>query len=117
MLTQVEADVFYLTMLDAVIDYWKDEAFSIPKADIHVVTRRGQKKLRKTTIGWSVLVQWADSYEVWIVDIYGKPLCQYCSSGIEVFLCLNKSHRGTVIEIFRLYQHGYLQAGNFHQCC
>jgi hypothetical protein len=30
---------------------------------MYVVTQRGQKRLRKTTIGWSLLVKWADGSE------------------------------------------------------
>ena len=66
MLTQVDSDGFSTTMLEAIIDYRKDEATAVPKADMYVVTSRGQKKLRKTTIGWSLLVKWADQSESWI---------------------------------------------------
>jgi hypothetical protein len=66
MLTQVDEDGFSLTMLDAIIDYRKDEAVAVPKVDMHVVTPRGQKKLRKTTTGWSLLVKWTDQSETWI---------------------------------------------------
>ena len=57
MLTQVDADGLYLTMLFAIIDHQKDEAVAVPKADMHIITRRGQKKLRKTTIGCSLPVK------------------------------------------------------------
>ena len=40
MLTQVDSDGFSLTMLDAIIDYRKDEAVAVPKSDSHVVTPR-----------------------------------------------------------------------------
>ena len=36
-LTQVDADGFSLTMLDAIIDYQKDKYFYVLKADMHVV--------------------------------------------------------------------------------
>ena len=62
MTTQVGVDEFSFTMLDAVIDYRKDKAFAVPKANIHVVTPRGQKKLSKTTIERSLLFKWTDSY-------------------------------------------------------
>jgi hypothetical protein len=66
MLTQVNSDGYSLTMMEAIIDYRKDDAIAIPKEDMYVVTRRGQKRLRKTTIGWSLLVKWADGSESWI---------------------------------------------------
>ena len=55
MLTQVDADGFYLTTLNAIIDYRKEKSIAVPKEDIHVVTRQGHKKLRKTTIGFPYL--------------------------------------------------------------
>ena len=33
---------------------------------MHVVTKRGQEKLRKTTVGWRLLVKWKDQSESWI---------------------------------------------------
>ena len=66
MLTQVDADGFSLTMMEAIIDYRKDEALAVSKADKYLVTPQGQKRLRKTTIGWSLLVKWADGSETWI---------------------------------------------------
>jgi hypothetical protein len=66
MLTQVDEDGFSLTMMSAIIDYQKDEDVAISKTDKHVVTHRGNKRLRKMTIGWSLLVQWADKSESWI---------------------------------------------------
>jgi hypothetical protein len=53
-------------MLDAIIDYRKDEDVAVPRVDIHVITPQGQKKLRKTTTGWSLLVKWTDQSETWI---------------------------------------------------
>jgi hypothetical protein len=66
MLTQVDEDGFSPTMMSAIIDYRKDVDATISKADKHVVTHSGNNRPRKTTIGWSLLVQWADKYESWI---------------------------------------------------
>jgi hypothetical protein len=66
MLTQVDTDGYSLTMMKGIIDYKKDDAVAIPKSEMHVVTSRGNKKLRKTTIGWKLLVKWADDSETWI---------------------------------------------------
>mgnify|MGYP000261467214 CR=1 FL=1 len=30
------------------------------------MTKRGQKRLRKTTVGWQLLVKWKDQSESWI---------------------------------------------------
>jgi hypothetical protein len=66
MLTQVDSDGYSTTILKAIIDYRKDEAVAVPKADRHVYTSSGQKRLRKTTVGWSLLIQWADESEAWV---------------------------------------------------
>jgi hypothetical protein len=66
MLTQVDADGYSLTMMNAIIDYRKNEDVAIEKADMYVVTRQGRKRPRKTTVGWSLLVKWADESESWI---------------------------------------------------
>ena len=66
MLTQVDSDGYSLTMMKGIIDYKRDDSVAIPKSDMYVVTKRGQKKMRKTTIGWKLLVQWADDSESWI---------------------------------------------------
>ena len=57
MLASVDSDGFSLTMLDTIIDYQKDDAVAVLKNDSHdVVTPRGQKQLRKTTVGWKLCV-------------------------------------------------------------
>jgi hypothetical protein len=60
MLTQVNSDGHSLTMMEAMIDCQKDEAVAVPKSDKHVTTSSGQKRLRKTAVGWLLLVKWAD---------------------------------------------------------
>jgi hypothetical protein len=66
MLTQVDSDGFTLTLMEGIVDYRKDEATAVSKQDMYVVTKRGQKRLRKTTTGWRLLVKWKDQSESWI---------------------------------------------------
>ena len=66
MLTQVDSDGFTLTMMDGIIDYERDDAVVIPKSDAYVVTRRGRKRHRRTTVGWKLLVKWSDGSESWV---------------------------------------------------
>ena len=66
MLTQVDSDGFTLTMMDGIIDYERDDAVAIPKSDAYVVTRRGRKRHRRTTVGWKLLVKWSDGSESWV---------------------------------------------------
>jgi hypothetical protein len=65
MLSQVDDDGYSRTLMEALIDYKRDET-AVPIADKHVVTRSGQKRLRKTTIGWKLLVKWKDGSESWV---------------------------------------------------
>jgi hypothetical protein len=65
MLTQVDSDGFSLTMMEAMIDHRKDETVAAPVADKCLMTPSGQKRLRKTAVGWSPLVKWADASETW----------------------------------------------------
>lgn len=66
MITQVDSDGYSKSMMQAIIDYEKDPAKAVPKEDKYVVTKRGNKRLRITTSGWKLLVQWKDGTESWI---------------------------------------------------
>ena len=66
MLTQVDSDGYSLTLMEAIIDYHKDESEAVSKEDKCVVTRSGQRRLRKTTKGWKLLVKWKDGSESWM---------------------------------------------------
>ena len=66
MLSQVDSEGFSTTIMGAIIDHKKDESTAISKEDMYVVTRRGQRKLRKTTCGWKLLIKWKDETESWV---------------------------------------------------
>ena len=66
MLTQVDSDGYSLTLMEAIVDYRKDESGAISKDDGFVITKRGKKQPRKTTAGWDLLVRWKDQSENWI---------------------------------------------------
>ena len=66
MLTQVDSDGYSRTLMEAIVDYRKDEATAVSKADKYLITTSGQKRMRKTTVGWKLLVKWADDSETWI---------------------------------------------------
>jgi hypothetical protein len=59
MLTQVDSDGYSTTILKVII-------VAVPEADKYVYTSSGQKRLRKTTVGWSLLIQWANKSEAWV---------------------------------------------------
>jgi hypothetical protein len=45
-------------MLDSIVDFPKDAAVAVSQTDGWVVTKQGNKKKRKTTQGWNLLVRW-----------------------------------------------------------
>jgi hypothetical protein len=47
------------------IDYCKDDS-AVPLEDKCLTTRSGQRRLRKTTQGWELLVAWKDGTESWV---------------------------------------------------
>ena len=66
MLSQVDPEGYSLTLMEAIVDYKRDEAVAIPKSEMYVVSKRGQKRLRKTTQGWKLLIHWKDGSESWV---------------------------------------------------
>ena len=66
MITQVDHEGYSTTLMNGIVDYKKDYAVAISKADKYVITRRGRRHLRKSTVGWNLLVQWKDWSETWI---------------------------------------------------
>ena len=66
MLTQVDSNGFTLTMMKGIVDFKMDPAVAIPKDEKYLITKSGQRQLRKTTSGWKLLVAWADDSETWV---------------------------------------------------
>ena len=66
MLTQFDSEGYSLTMINAIIDYERDDSVAVQIKDGYVVTERGQRRLRKSTQGWKLLVQFVDETETWI---------------------------------------------------
>ena len=55
----------YQRLLDAIIDYSKEDT-AIDKNEKYVYTRSGNKRLRKSTAGWKLLVRYKDGQEIWV---------------------------------------------------
>ena len=66
MLTQVDLDGYSLSLMDSIIDHQRDPSQAIPMEDKHITTKSGQKRLRKTTKGWKLLIKWKDKSKAWI---------------------------------------------------
>ena len=63
MLRRVDHEGYSTTLMAGIVDYQKDEATAVSKEDKWVVTRRGSRRLRRSTAGWKLLVQWKDGLE------------------------------------------------------
>ena len=65
MYAQVDSEGYQHSLLDSIIDFGTD-GNAIVRGNEFVVTRRGRRRLRKTTVGWKLLVAWKDGSEQWI---------------------------------------------------
>jgi hypothetical protein len=66
MLSQVDHEGHIIMLMRDIIDYKRDEAMAVSMEDKYFTTRSGQRRLRKTTQGWSFLVSWKDGTESWV---------------------------------------------------
>lgn len=64
LLNQVDDEGFTITRLQCILDHRKNED-AVSREDMYLKTRSG-KRIRKTTVGWSLLIRWHDSSEQWI---------------------------------------------------
>ena len=62
MLSQVENEGFTFYLLDSILDFNHYEQ-DVSKDDQYATTKRGSRRLSKTTCGWKLLVQWKDGNE------------------------------------------------------
>lgn len=62
---QVDVEGHSYNILDGIVDY-KKASNAIDKADKFIMTKSGQRRLRKSTAGWKLLVAWKDGSEQWI---------------------------------------------------
>ena len=63
--SQVDQDGRSQRLLANIIDSKRDST-AVPKSDMYITTSSGQQRMRKSTIGWSLLVQWKDGSQEWI---------------------------------------------------
>jgi hypothetical protein len=65
MLSQLDPYGYNMILLTVIIDYRRDDS-AVPLEDKYLTTRSGQRRLRKTTQGWELLVAWKDGTESWV---------------------------------------------------
>ena len=63
--SQVDDEGHTIHVLDAIVDYRRD-GNAVDKADMYISTRSGQRRMRHTTSGWHLLVQWKNGEEEWM---------------------------------------------------
>ena len=64
-LRQVDSTGRYSHVMDGILSHRKDGS-AVTKDNAFIVTKRGRRKLRQTTIGWHFQVQWRDGTSQWI---------------------------------------------------
>jgi hypothetical protein len=62
---QSDIDGHSYNILDGIVDYERDPS-AVAKSDKYITTKSGQRRLRKSTKGWKLLVAWKDGSEQWI---------------------------------------------------
>lgn len=65
LLAQVDEEGHNRLMMDEITDVRKNRD-AIPKSDGYLVTRTGQRRRRRSTRGWELLVSWKDGSETWV---------------------------------------------------
>lgn len=63
--SQIDKQGNQFTLLDAIIDYEKDEAVAIPPEQRFIIENNGNIHKRPTTKGWRLCVQWKDGSTSW----------------------------------------------------
>lgn len=66
MVNQIDMEGFTVRMLESIVDHKRDHDVAVPKEKGYVVTKRGNRRKRKTTQGWKLLVKWKNGSEEWI---------------------------------------------------
>jgi len=63
---RVDHEGYSTALMAGIVDYHRDDSVAIPKSDRWVITKRGGRRLRRSTVGWKLLVQWNDGSETWV---------------------------------------------------
>ena len=65
MYSQVDPDGHRTQLVEDIVDYKKDHT-AVSMADKYLITKSGQRRMRKSTVGWKLLVQFKNGTEEWI---------------------------------------------------
>ena len=65
LLNQIDDEGFTILKIDCIVDH-RTDSDAVTKANMYTTNRQGVKRIRKTTIGWQLLVRWHDGSEHWV---------------------------------------------------
>ena len=65
MYSQVDAEGYRYQLIDTIVDH-KQDGNAIHPNYICINTKSGQKRMRQTTYGWNLLVQWKNGTQEWV---------------------------------------------------
>ena len=65
MYSQVDDEGYRYQLLDNIVDH-KQDGNSIHPNDLYINTKSGQKRMRQTTSGWNLLLQWNNGTQEWV---------------------------------------------------
>ena len=63
--SNLDEDGHFQHVFDCIEYYSKDDQ-EIPMKDKYIITKQVSKRLRKTTVGWKLLVRWKDNSTDWV---------------------------------------------------
>ena len=65
MYSQVDADGYRTQLIEDIVDFQRDTN-AVRMEDKYITTPSGQRRMRKSTVGWKLLVQFKNNTEEWI---------------------------------------------------
>ena len=66
MLAQVDLDGCSMTLMEGIINYQKDDSIAVAKQDKYIAIKSRERRLRRTTSRWHLLIKWRDGMESWV---------------------------------------------------
>ena len=65
LLSQVDSEGFTMSVFDSILDSKTDES-ALTMDELYLTTKSGQRRMRKSTCGWTFKILWKDGSETWI---------------------------------------------------
>ena len=65
-MSQLDSEEFSKIIMEYIVEHMKDEALAVSNTGCYIVPRRSKLLLRKSTVGWKLLVHWKYGSETWV---------------------------------------------------